>query len=69
MKYKIEYAGKLIPEWVINDNLSVELANRGTNFQFDKWLMNNTNLFGNEKKIFLLEFLLVMSIKKLFQVF
>ena len=52
MKYKIEYAGKLIPEWVINDNLSVELANRGTNFQFDKWLMNNTNLFGNEKKFF-----------------
>lgn len=47
MKYKIEYTGKLIPEWVINDNLTVELANRGTNFQFDKWLMNNTNLFGD----------------------
>lgn len=47
MKYKIEYTGKVVPEWIINNNLRVELAQRDSTFQLDKWLMNNTNLFGD----------------------
>ena len=47
MNYKIEYTGKVVPEWVINDNLTVELAQNYSTFQLDKWLMNNTNLFGD----------------------
>ena len=47
MNYKIEYTGKVVPEWVINDNLTVELAQQYSTFKLDKWLMNNTNLFGD----------------------
>ena len=47
MNYKIEYTGKVVPEWVINDNLTVELVKKYSAFQLDKWLMNNTNLFGD----------------------
>ena len=47
MNYKIEYTGKVVPEWVINDNLTVELFQKYSTFQLDKWLMNNTNLFGD----------------------